>query len=77
MADLHVILKTMLVGPGVSYVPGDNYPVISLTQGDLMVARNMAAWPIPEKPPKKPAEKPAESAIESDTTVTSDDNKSK
>lgn len=73
MANLYVTLKTMLVGPGVSYVPGDSYPVISLEQGDLMVARNIAAWPDPEKPPKKSADKPAEPAIEAAQSVADDD----
>ena len=78
MPDLYVILKTPLVGPDVNLVAGDQYPVQSQEQGDLMVSRELAAWPEPEKPTKKAPTKAAEPAVEqpSDTTVATDSSES-
>lgn len=59
MADLNVILTGPMVGVGISYAPGDLFPVVSQAQGDLMVERGIATWPKPE-PSVKPAAKKKE-----------------
>ena len=71
MPELFVILKAPLVGPDVNLVAGDQYPVQSQEQGDLMVSRELASWPEPEKPAKKQTSKPADIVVEQQTAETS------
>lgn len=66
MSDLFVILKESLIGSDINLSAGDKYFVQSQEQGDMMVSRDMAAWPELEtvKPTSKKKEEPVAQKVE-------------
>lgn len=64
MSDLYVILKSSLSGPDINLVPGDQYPVQSKEQGDLMVERDLAYWPSQSATSEETAETVTDPVVE-------------